>query len=132
MPIKKNESRSDVKFATVTFGVTDVAAGADEQAILMPAGSTIIGGEVVTEQAWNSTSTDVIDVGDAGSQNRYLNDGNFRAAGSRVAIVPTGHVYTVPTWVTLRWASGGGSPNTGRSRLQLQYVILDRATSTVS
>ncbi len=132
MPITKNEGRSEVKSATVTFRVTDVAAGADEQAILMPANSTIISGEVVTEQGWNSTSTDVIDVGDAGSQNRYLNDGNFRAAGARVALVPTGHVYTSPTWVTVRWASGGGTPNTGRSRLEIQYIELGRANSTVS
>lgn len=102
---------------------TDLACG-----IKLPLGAMITGGRSITTEAWNSTTSDVLDVGDAGSQNRYLNDGNIRAAGAVVALVPTGYVYPAPAELTVRWTSGGGTPTTGKVKLVVEYVVARRAT----
>lgn len=129
MTIKKDFNRQSRLVAMVEFGIADVVAGADEVAMDLPPNAIVVGGDVTTITAWDSTSTDVIDVGDAASQNRYLNDGNFRAAGARVALVPNGYVHPGGP-ITVRWASGGGSPTTGKSRLTVEYVIKGRSEST--
>lgn len=130
MPITKNAARSDIKWATVDINLADVVTAVDQAAIALPQNAEIIMGHTVTTEAWNSTSTDVLDVGDSGSQNRYLNDGNIRALGARVPLVPTGYVYTQPGNVTVRWTSGGGTPSTGKVRLEVGYIIHGRSIAT--
>lgn len=129
MSIKKNFNRQSPIVATVEFSLADVTTGVDCEAIDLPPGAVVLSGDVVTTEAWDSTSTDVLDVGDAGSQNRYLNDGNIRALGARVALVPTGYVSTGKP-LTVRWVSGGGTPGTGKCRLTVEYIILGRSCST--
>lgn len=131
MGITLDFNRQMVKVAMVEFAVADLVSGADAAAIKLPDGAIVLSGDVVTLEAWNSTSTDVLDVGDSVSQNRYLNDGDIRALGARVPLVPTGRVHSSANGpLTVRWVSGGGSPSTGRSRLTVQYVIKGSSEST--
>lgn len=129
MAITKDFNRQMIKVAMVEIALADVVTGQDLPAIDLPHGAIILGGHIKTEQAWNSTTSDVLDVGDAASQNRYLNDGNIRAAGALVPLVPTGEVHAGGP-LTVRWVSGGGTPGTGRSRLLVQYVIQGSSEST--
>jgi Flp pilus assembly protein CpaB len=129
MAITKNINRQDVKVAYVDINLADVVSASDLSAISLPPNSVILAGEIVTTEAWNSTTSDVMDVGDAASQNRYLNDGNIRALGARVALVPTGFIHPGGD-LTVRWTSGGGTPTTGKSRLTVQYMQLGRGDST--
>ena len=128
--LKLVPGRQQVISAVVTILLANLTDGVDVPVMELPAGAEVIGGAVVTETAFNSTSTDTIDIGDTGSQNRYLNDGNFRAAGARVALVPTGYVNTAPTKLTARWVSGGGSPTTGKCRLRVDYIVIGREQFT--
>lgn len=128
MPIKKNSARQELIQAYVDINLADVTSGVDYEAMDLPVGAVIVDGSTVTTEAWNSTSTDVLDVGDSGSQNRYLNDGNIRSLGARVALVPTGKVHTAAdNKLTVRWVSGGGTPSTGKVRLEVTYYVLGRA-----
>jgi len=129
MAIKKDFNRQKVRVAMVEFGFADLIAGADEPAVDLPPGAIVVGGDVVTLQAFNSTSSDVVDVGDTASQNRYLNDGNFRALGARVPLVPTGAVHAGGP-LTVRWQSGGGTPTTGKARLTVQFAIKGSSDAT--
>ena len=129
MPITKNTARQCPSFAWVDINLADLASGVDVEAIDLPPNAVITSGQTVTTEAWNSTTSDVLDVGDSGSQNRYLNDGNIRALGARVALVPTGYVYTGGA-LTVRWVSGGGTPTTGKVRLEVEYFVKGRAEST--
>jgi len=129
MPITKNTGRQCVQFAYVDIKLADLVSAADVAAIELPPNAVILSGQLVTTEAWNSTTSDVLDVGDSGSQNRYLNDGNIRALGARVALVPTGFV-TVGNPLTVRWVSGGGVPTTGKVRLEVEYYQLGRAETT--
>ena len=58
--------------------------------IELPYGATIVGGEVVTETAFDAATFNVT-VGDSGSANRYLGTTDRKGAG-RTALVPTGYV----------------------------------------
>ncbi|MFM7025195.1 MAG: hypothetical protein ACKOWC_03935 [Limnohabitans sp.] len=128
MPITKNPARQELIQAYVDINLADVTTGVDVEALDLPIGAVIVDGALVTTEAWNSTTSDVMDVGDGGSQNRYLNDGNIRALAARVPLVPTGFVTTSTTnKLTVRWVSGGGSPSTGKVRLEVTYYRIGRA-----
>jgi hypothetical protein len=129
MTITKNINRQCVNVAYVDINLADVTSGVDAAAISLPPNSVVLGGSLATTEAWNSTTSDVMDVGDAGSQNRYLNDGNIRSLGALVPLVPTGFVHTGGD-LTVRWVSGGGTPTTGKVRLTVEYIQLGRGEAT--
>lgn len=129
MAIVKNFNRMKPIVAEVEINLADVTTGVDLVAIDLPPGAVIRSGEVVTTEAWDSTTTDVLDVGDGVSQNRYLNDGNIRALGAVVPLVPTGHVHPGGA-LTVRWVSGGGVPTTGKARLVVEYYIRGTSAAT--
>jgi hypothetical protein len=127
MSISKNSGRQEAIVAYVDINMADLASGVDQVAINLPPNAIVIGGDIVATTAFDSTSTDVIDVGDSASENRYLNDGSVHTA-IRTALVPTGYV-TLPTTrqITVRWVSGGGTPTVGSFRLMVEYYVLERA-----
>lgn len=126
MGITKNSGRQEAIVAYVDINLADVADGVAQAAIDLPIGAVITGGSVVVSEAFNSTSTDVLDVGYEGSGNAYKNDANIHATGL-VALVPTGKVHDADTpAVTVTWASGGGTPTTGKARLTVEYYVEKR------
>lgn len=129
MTITKDFNRQCPTVAMVTINLADVVSASDLAAITLPPNSIILSGDITTTEAWDSTTSDVMDVGDSVSQNRYLNDGNIRALAARVALVPTGFVHPGGD-ITVRWTSGGGTPTTGKVRLTIQYVQVGRAEAT--
>lgn len=129
MAITKNVNRQAPTVAIVDINLADVTSGSDVAAVSLPPNSIVVSGSLTTTEAWNSTVSDVFDVGDSGSQNRYLNDGNIRSLAAHVALVPTGYLHTGGD-LTVRWVSGGGSPTTGKVRLVVQYVQVGRGDST--
>ena len=126
MAITKNPATQCVQTKIVDIYLANLASGTDVAAMDLPPNAVIISGSLTTTEAWNSTTSDVMDVGDAGSQNRYLNDGNIRSLAAHVALVPTGFIHTGGA-LTVRWVSGGGTPTTGAVRLAVQYLIIGRA-----
>jgi len=128
MAITLNTDRQDLKVAWVDINLADVATGVAQVAIKMPAVNyVIVGGQVYTSEAWNSTSTDTIGVGDDDSDTTYLSGASIAATGID-ALVPTGVVGDGN--IKVLWTSGGGTPTTGKSRLSIQYYILGRAENT--
>lgn len=131
MTITKNVGRQAPQFAYVDIELADMVSGvASNVAMDMPPNSVILSGQLITTEAWNSTTSDVMDVGDATSATRYLTDGNIRAAGARVPLVPTGFIST-GEGLKVTWTSGGGTPTTGKVRLEVMYFTKDRAQTTV-
>ena len=125
MAITKDANVQAVVSKTVTINLADVTTGVDIEAMDLPPNSVIQSGSLYTTEAWNSTTSDVLDVGDSVTQNRYLNDGNIRALGAVVALVPTGYVSAgKPILVTPVFAD---AVTVGSLRLQVQYIIGGRA-----
>lgn len=127
MAITKNSGRQQLIAAYVDINLADLTSNVAANAIELPANAVVVSGSLVTTEAWNSTSTDVMDVGDVTSATRYLTDGNIRALAALVPLVPTGFITsTTERYLTVTWTSGGGSPTTGKVRLQVQYYIKGR------
>lgn len=96
-------------------GVFDIA--------LIPLGAVLIGGEIVTEVAFNGTTFGVA-VGDAADDDRYLASADRKAA-ARVALVPTGHR---TEGANLRLTiTPTGSNTAGRMTVRPMFVIENRA-----
>ena len=129
MAITKDANVQAVVSKTVTINLADVTTGVDYEAMDLPPNSVIQSGDLYTTEAWNSTTSDVLDVGDSASQNRYLNDGNLRTLAARVPLVPTGFVHPGGA-LTVRWVSGGGTPTTGKVRLTVSYIQLGKSIAT--
>lgn len=129
MPITKDASVQQVHCKVVFINLADVATGVDQGAITLPPNSVITSGAVYTTEAWNSTTSDVISVGDSVTYNRYLSAGNFRALAANVPLVPTEFVHPGGD-ITVRWVSGGGTPTTGKARLRIEYYQIGQANST--
>jgi hypothetical protein len=128
MTITKNSARQELVVAHVDINLADVATNVAQAALDLPVGAVITGGALVTTEAWNSTTSDVMDVGDATTATRYLTDGNIRALGARVPLVPTGFIHTATQpALTVTWTSGGGTPTTGKVRLEVEYYVRGRA-----
>ena len=128
MPITKQSGRQELIVAHVNINLADVVNNVAQAAIDLPPNAVLVDGSLVTTEAWNSTTSDVMDVGDATTATRYLTDGNIRALGARVPLVPTGFIHTATQpALTVTWTSGGGTPTTGKVRLEVTYYVIGRA-----
>ena len=127
MPITKNSARQRPVVAHVDINLADLVSGTDLQAIELPLNAVVIDGGITVTEVFNSTTSDVLDVGDATVQNRYLNDASLRTL-ARVPLVPTGFkAGTAERNITVRWVSGGGTPTTGKLRLDVTYYVVGRS-----
>lgn len=130
MPITKDSNVAEVVSKSVTIGYADVVQNTAQGAIDIPPNSVILSGHISTLTAWNSTTSDVMDVGDSASATRYLTDGNIRAAAANVALVPTGFVHTGGALTVTHTAGAAATATTGSSRLTVTYVTLGKADAT--
>lgn len=85
-----NDTMLNTSGVSKDFGATTVAETNSFDVINLPYGAVVIGGDVVTETAFDSAGLDVT-VGDATTGNRYLASTDVKSAG-RTALVPTGYV----------------------------------------
>ncbi len=127
MAITKDANVQEVCSKSVTINYSDVSQNVATAAIDIPPNSVILSGNLFTSTAWNSTTSDVIDVGDAGSATRYLSDGNIRAANALVALVPTGYVHTGGALTVTHTGGAAGTATTGSTRLTVTYITLGKS-----
>lgn len=112
----KNASGADDNFKVVGSHVFD--------ALLLPQGAILTGGEVVTETAVSGSTAYNVTVGDATSANRYLAATDKVAAG-RTALVPTGFISTGEQ-VRVTVAPTVADATAGKVTVRITYVIRNR------
>lgn len=128
MAITKPYTAQDILWMeTPEIGLADLPEDTAVGVMDLPNGASIVMGEVIVTQAFNAGTADILDVGDSGSANRYLNDGNINAIG-RVALVPTGFVNTGKTTITLTRDKTGTAPTQGKLILRVGFVINGRSS----
>lgn len=101
----------------ITGGVFD--------AIQMPQGAEVVGGELVVEVASDAGTTATVSIGDATLATRYGTTENLKTA-ARVALDLTGHVNTLGENLRLTIANAGTDATAGKFRINVMYVISDR------
>lgn len=126
MTIAKNIGRQQEIVAYVDIHLADLVTAVAKDAIELPKGAVVSGGDLVVSEAFNSTSSDAIIIGDSGDTDRYLGSTSVRSL-ARTALVPTGYEYTAKTMVSVTWTSGGGTPTTGIARLCVKYYVVGRS-----
>lgn len=127
--LKRRSARQGVVWAYIDVLLANHATGVDLKCIEVPEGAIVVDGFVDLTAVFNSTTSDVLDVGDEDTENLYKNDIDVHTGASLVStsIVRTGKVYTKPTKITTRWVSGGGVPTTGSYTLAIAYMVKGRA-----
>lgn len=126
MAITKDSNRQPRLVAMVEVNLADIASGVAAAAVQLPGGAIVTGGAVTVITPFNSVTSDVLDVGDSGSANRYLNDANLKVVG-RTLLVPTGFVTANVSDVSVTWVGVGGGTTVGKVRLEVEYVVSGRA-----
>ena len=95
--------------------------------IQLPAGAIVVGGHLNVQAASNDASTDVMDVGDAGSANRLANDLNLKTTGLK-ALTPTGYVMQgdatgAPKLRLTRVPANAGTSNALNMLVYVEFVV---------
>lgn len=120
--LKLHSGRQTPRWAYIDVVLANLATGVSLNGIQVPAGAIVVDGWASVTEVFNSTSSDVLDIGDSGVGNRYKNDVNLQALGL-TKLVPTGYIYTVPTILLFNWVSGGGTPTTGKVTVAVCYIV---------
>lgn len=121
MAITKDTGRQWPLVAKVSFGFADTPTTATAyEALDLPNGAVVIGGGLLIDTAWDST-TNTLSVGDAASGTRYLTTKDLKStAGTYFPfVIATKGVADV----NVTYAFTGGAATAGAATLVVQYVI---------
>lgn len=110
------------KYASVAY--TDTTA---KTLFTLPAGAVIVGWLVNVSTAFNSSGTDLLDIGNSGTANAYANDLNVASAGQ----INTGFVVsalftelTEEVTVTATFVQSVADATTGAATIAVLYITL--------
>jgi hypothetical protein len=131
MAITLSPDRQTILVASKTVAYGDLTDATAVACFDVPAGAIVVGGDVTVTTAWNSATSDVLDVGDGDSAARYNDDINIAATG-RTALGLTGYKYTAADTIDLRWESVGTAATAGSFRIHLWYIIEGRGNEIQS
>lgn len=130
MAVTKNVGRQEVIAARVVIGFADPTsdATASEGVIQVPEGAQVVGGYVSVTEVFNSTTSDVLDLGDGGDIDRYSATQVNLAALGVTALDITGFTYTAQDDIDMQWTAGAtGTATTGSFEIVVQYIVTNRA-----
>jgi hypothetical protein len=109
--------------AAVDFGATNTSA-TTVVAIPLPPNSTVIGGSVDRNEAFDAATFNVT-VGDATTADRYLGTTDVKAVGT-TALVPTGYLNVAGENIELTFTAADVC-TTGNATVRVEYVVQGRA-----
>lgn len=130
MAITKPTGRQYPLVAKVDFTFADFVSGVAAEAVKIPGNCRVSGGHLVISTAFNSGTSDTIQVGDGDSAARYKDSINGQAV-ALTALVPTGYKYTVPDTIDITWTGVGAAPTAGAGYLMVEYFAENRANEVV-
>lgn len=116
--------------AVVRFTFEDVADGKLVSITPFP-GSTVVGGALVIETAFDSGTSDEITVGDATDPDRYLGATDVQSTGL-TDLVPTGFVYESVESIDVSLASVGTAATAGEGYIRVDMVLEGRENENAS
>ena len=111
--------------------------GVTTEIVDMPEGSIVTDLQLIVETAWNSGTSDVIDIGDdngSGVVDRYIDGADLQTKARTQEDIDadpeTVVQYTAGDRLTINWVSVGADATAGAARILVEYIIADRANET--
>jgi len=126
MSITKAQTVQYPVVASVSFTYADLTTTVVEDLCQIPAGATVVGGEIIVDTAWDSATSATLDIGDDGDDDRYTGTIiNLKTAG-RTALTLTGYKYTETDTVDAT-PTITGATTAGAARINIMYVVEGRS-----
>lgn len=126
MPITKNPNRQELITAFVDFTFADIPTTATAyDALDLPVGAVVTGGDLVVTTAWNSTTAS-LQIGDVTLASRYSGAVDLKTA-ARTALTPTGFTHTAVEKVLKGANIITGTATAGAARLSVTYYVKGRS-----
>ena len=123
-----NDTMKDVAGVTKTFGAAFADAGVFD-AINLPLGAVVVGGELIVEAAGVGPTAYTVAVGHSGSAAAFLAATDLKAvAGTRVALTGLGLQANDGKNVRVTIASTVANASAGKFRLRVNYTTDGRIT----
>lgn len=130
MAITKDVNRQEVIAAkvTLTFATLASDAAVAEGIIQVPEGAIVVGGYINVKTAFDSTTSDVIDIGDGADDDRYTATPVDLTSLGVTALDVTGYQYTAQDNIDVEWTAGStGTATAGEAEVVVQYIVAGRA-----
>lgn len=122
-----DDTMLDINGVSKSFGSTYTDAIVT-QAINLPEGAVIVGGEVVVETAGVGPTAYTVSLGDSSSATRYASAVDLKTA-ARTALTLTGYRTTENLRLTI--ASSVANASAGKATVRVMYTIPNRANEVV-
>ena len=129
----KNNGRQYTLVAYQEFDFADLSSTAVTPIVKLPANSIVLGGALVITTAFNSGTTDLLEVGDGVQDDDYLVAGGADNGSTAQYIVftPTGYKYTAADTIDVKWTPVGTAATAGAGFLIVEYIVTTRANEVV-
>ena len=130
MAITKKSGRQEVISAQIdlTFDTLSSDAAVAEAVIEVPAGAVVIGGFISVNTAFDSTTSDVLDICDSIDDDRYSATPIDLQTLGVTALDIAGYEYQTVNNIAVEWTAGStGTATAGSATLYVQYVERNRA-----
>ena len=129
MAITKNEGRQEVIAASIDLAFDTLAAddATAESVIQVPEGAMVVGGQIVVTEVFDSTTSDVLDIGDSVDDDEYTATPIDLTSAGATALDITAYVYTAQDNIAVEWTAGStGTATQGTATLTVLYVVSGR------
>jgi len=122
MSFSKDTGRRRLVIAEALLVLADLESAVAKQAIDLPPGVIVDEVFARVEEAFNSSTSDAIVVGDSDDTDRYIASTSVQTTGYKAGAA-SGRGYKNPAADTIDviWTSGGGTPTTGKLRVICKY-----------
>lgn len=130
MAFSKDTGRQDILVARVTVTYDELTSGTALEAIDVPADAIYDSGWVDVKTAFDSGTSDVLDVGDGDDDDRYTSSQIDLTSTGRTDLDVVGKKYDEKDTIDATWTGSGSDPTEGEFELVYKYIREDRAVET--
>lgn len=121
-----NSGRQNKVVAEQRIKFSDLVSGVAQPVMFLPNGAYNIVGKIIPIVAFNSATSDTVDVGTATTGNAYGNDLSIHALTPQ-SLTGFPNILTDDQWLYLNWTGTGAVPTAGEVILSVEYSVIDRS-----
>lgn len=133
MAITKDAGRQSRLVAgplTISYDTVATNDGTVEAVIDVPQNAIVVGGSFTVDTAFDSGTSDSLDIGDGGDDDRYTSSAIDLQATGRTALTLTDYKYTAGDTIDIKYTAAGTAATAGSGRLFVEYVVDGREESS--